>query len=65
MWLSEQLRPFGINPQTFRQENSILRGYHRDDFTEAFRRYIPATELDALRTLAEKHTRSESPIGTT
>jgi len=65
MWLSEQLRPFGINPRTFRQQNSILRGYHREDFHEAFRRYIPATELDALRAVAEKHPQSESPIGTT
>ena len=54
MWLSEQLRPFGINPRTFRSQNSILRGYDRDDFAEVFRRYIPATELDALRTLAER-----------
>ena len=65
MWLSEQLRPFGINPRTFRSQNSILRGYHREDFDEAFRRYIPASELDALRAVAEKHTQSESPNGTT
>jgi hypothetical protein len=53
IWLSKQLRPFGISPRTFRGANSIARGYLREDFDEAFRRYIPAAELDALRSMAE------------
>jgi hypothetical protein len=55
MWLSDQLRPFGIKARAFRRADSILRGYHLEDFTEAFRRYIPAFELDALRAASERH----------
>jgi len=53
IWLSQQLRPFGISPRTFRGQDSIIRGYLREDFAEAFRRYIPAAELDGLRAVAE------------
>ena len=61
IWLSQQLRPFGICPRTFRGQNSIIRGYLREDFSEAFRRYIPAAELDALRSMAESR-RSEADL---
>jgi hypothetical protein len=69
MWLSEQLRPFGINPRTFRNQDSILRGYDRDDFIDAFRRYLPKGEMDTFRTLAEKNvaqtTQAEPPASGT
>jgi hypothetical protein len=56
MWLSEQLRPFGISPRTLRNQNTLAKGYVREDFDEAFRRYIPTGELDALRAMAENAT---------
>ena len=49
MWLAQQLRPFGIMPRTLRINDRIAKGYLRDDFTEAFRRYIPQSEIDALK----------------
>jgi hypothetical protein len=48
MWLANQLRPFGISPRTLRADDSVAKGYLREDFTEAFRRYIPKSELESL-----------------
>jgi hypothetical protein len=61
IWLSKQLRPFGICPRMFRNEGAVVRGYLREDFDEAFRRYIPAAELDALRSMAQSR-RSEADL---
>jgi hypothetical protein len=49
MWLSQQLRPYGIRPRTVWIGESSARGYLEEDFTEAFRRYIPRSALHALR----------------
>jgi hypothetical protein len=48
MWLASQLRPFGIIPRTLRADDSVAKGYLREDFTEAFRRYIPKSELESI-----------------
>jgi hypothetical protein len=48
LWLSQQLRPYGIRPRTMRKNESQAKGYFKDDCTEAFRRYIPQSEKDAL-----------------
>lgn len=38
--LSKALRPFGIKPRDIRIEGSVLKGYHRDDFEDAWTRYL-------------------------
>jgi len=48
LWLSQQLRPYGIRPRTVRIGDSRAKGYFQEDFMETFRRYIPRSELDAL-----------------
>jgi hypothetical protein len=48
LWLSQQLRPYGIRPRTMRKNERQAKGYFKDDCTEAFRRYIPKSEKDAL-----------------
>ena len=48
LWLSQQLRPYGIRPRTMRKNEKQAKGYLKDDCTEAFRRYIPQSEKDAL-----------------
>ena len=48
MWLANQLRPFGISPRTLRSDDSVAKGYLREDFTEAFRRYLPKSELESF-----------------
>ncbi|MGC8724843.1 MAG: DUF3631 domain-containing protein [Acidobacteriota bacterium] len=35
------LHRFGISPIKWRQDTSIVRGYRRDDFSDAFSRYLP------------------------
>ncbi len=49
LWLAEQLRPYGIRPTTIRIGEEVGRGYAKEDFTEVFLRYIPASEVEALR----------------
>ena len=41
MWLSQKLRSYGIRPRTMRQGELRAKGYFKEDFVEAFRRYIP------------------------
>jgi putative DNA primase/helicase len=46
--LARQLRPFGISPRTLRFGDALSKGYLRQDFSDAFQRYIPAAELRNL-----------------
>src|SRR5258708_14965126 len=48
-WLSQQLRPYGIKPRTIWIGQAQAKGYMEEDFTDVFRRYIPKSELEALR----------------
>jgi hypothetical protein len=49
MWLAQKLRPYGIRPKTLRIQDQVAKGYAEEDFREAFRRYIPRSELEAFR----------------
>jgi hypothetical protein len=42
------LLPFGISPRTLRFDDSVAKGCLREDFSEAFRRYIPKSELESI-----------------
>jgi hypothetical protein len=48
-WLSFQLRPYGIKPKTMRIKNKRAKGYLFEEFRDIFKRYIPRSEIDALR----------------
>jgi hypothetical protein len=48
LWLSQQLRPYGVRPRTIRQGGMTAKGYTCDDMREVFRRYIPRSEVDAM-----------------
>jgi hypothetical protein len=39
--LANRLRPYGINPKTIRIGGTTPRGYWREDFEDAWRRYLP------------------------
>ena len=47
-WLSNRLRPYGIEPRTLRIGELRAKGYFEEDFKDAFRRYISKADLDAL-----------------
>jgi hypothetical protein len=49
LWLSQQLRPYGIRPRTIWIGENQGKGYKRSDFEEVFRRYIPLSEVEALK----------------
>ena len=48
LWLAQQLRPYGIRPRMMRLAERQSRGYAIAECMEAFRRYIPKSEKDAL-----------------
>ncbi len=50
LWLSRQLRPYGIQPKTIRIGEMRAKGYAKEDFLETCRRYVSRSDLDALRT---------------
>jgi putative DNA primase/helicase len=60
LWLSQQLRPYGIRPRTLRIGDQQAKGYFQEDCLDAFRRYIPKSELAALLELPAK---PQNPAG--
>ncbi len=50
LWLARLLRPYGVLPRMLWLDNGQARGYCLEDFTEVFRRYIPKSEIEALKT---------------
>ncbi len=46
-WLSRRLRPYGVQPRTMWIGKAAAKGYFKDDFEEAFHRYLPYAELRA------------------
>lgn len=45
--LARLLRPYGIRPRTVRQSSgTTAKGYHRKQFEDAWRRYVPDVEPD-------------------
>jgi hypothetical protein len=49
LWLSHQLRPYGIKPKTIWIGNASAKGYVEEDLHDAFRRYISRSDYEALR----------------
>jgi hypothetical protein len=54
IWLSQQLRPYGIHPRSIRTGDRIARGYFKEEFGEVFRRYIPRSEVEAYKAAAQE-----------
>lgn len=48
-WLARQLRPYGVRPRTMRIGEEVAKGYCAGELTEVFRRYIPRSELEAVK----------------
>jgi Protein of unknown function (DUF3631) len=43
-WLARKLRPYGISSRTLRIGDSTPKGYDASDFTDTWRRYLPAEQ---------------------
>ena len=63
LWLAQRLRPYGIRPRMMRIGEVQSRGYEERDFSNAFRRYIPRSELEEFRErlAAGRDPKSEMP----
>jgi hypothetical protein len=53
IWLSQQLRPYGIKPRNIVIGGVQAKGYLQDDLLEICRRYLTKGDIDALRALPE------------
>jgi putative DNA primase/helicase len=49
LWLSRQLKPYGIRPKTMRIGDGRAKGYIFEEFEDVFRRYIPMSEVEAMK----------------
>ena len=58
IWLAQQLQPYGIRPRNLRINGTQAKGYLQEDMLDAFRRYIPRSEL-AARLAESKPTASD------
>lgn len=56
--LARLLKPYGLKPKGIRVGDTTPRGYHPDDFTDAFSRYLRSPEISA--TSATSATKSTS-----
>lgn len=60
--LARLLKDFGIQSRSFRFESGVQRGYERDDFTDAFSRYLaipPSSDCNTATTLSQS---GETPL---
>jgi putative DNA primase/helicase len=49
LWLSQQLRPYGLQPRTIWISGEQAKGYYREDLKEVIKRYLPRQEIEALK----------------
>ena len=49
LWLAKQLRPYEIHPRSLRIGDAASRGYLEADFADAFKRYVPRSEIEAFK----------------
>ena len=49
IWLSQQLRPFGVRPKNLRIGAHQGKGYELPDLQETFSRYVPSSEIDNFK----------------
>jgi len=55
--LARMLNDFKIRPRTIRMGNQTPKGFHRSDFEDVWRRYLPATERAATSATSATHDR--------
>jgi predicted metalloprotease len=61
LWLSQQLRPYAIRPRTFRVDGIQAKGYLQEDMLDAFRRYIPRSEVERIHQEFEAEKEEPTP----
>ena len=54
VWLSRMLSPYGIRPKTIWIGDDHAKGYLEEDCIQTFQRYIPRSEVEALRAQIQK-----------
>jgi hypothetical protein len=49
LWLSRQLRPYGVRPKNMRVGEQVGKGYAHEEMIDVFRRYVPRAEVEAFK----------------
>jgi hypothetical protein len=62
MWLARQLRPYGVLPRTLRIGQERAKGYVLAEMHDILKRYIPKSEVDALREEQNKQAEKSSKL---
>jgi hypothetical protein len=64
LWLARQLRPYGIRPRGIWISGIQGKGYVWEDFEEAFRRYVPRSEVEAFKaeSLTPRASKERGPV---
>lgn len=60
--LARLLKDFGIQSRSFRFESGVQRGYERDDFTDAFSRYLATPPSPDCNTATTSTQSGEAPL---
>ncbi len=53
--VAKYLKPFGMSPKTIRNSYQTAKGYLKDDFDDAFARYIPDQDVTTSQTLSSNN----------
>jgi hypothetical protein len=61
LWLSQQLRPYGVRPKTMWLGDTSAKGYVQESFIETFRRYITKADLELLKSETASHKVDSDP----
>ena len=61
LWLSQQLRPYGVRPKTIWIGDTSAKGYVQESFMETFRRYITKADLELLKSEASSPKEDSDP----
>ncbi len=59
--LSSHLRPFGVRPVNIRTITKVLKGYRREDFKEAWTRYLAAATRPPAEAATPLHSHGADP----
>jgi putative DNA primase/helicase len=60
--LAHLLKPFGIGPRTVREGGTVVKGYIRADFFDAWGRYLPCVSVTSVTSLSGRDLRSDLSV---
>jgi len=63
LWLSRQLRRYGVRPKSLWKQGTVARGYLWEDLADVFRRYVTRADLEEVKGKQEPESSRAVPDG--